>query len=279
VAITIDGYGPVGVNFIGRRAEGSVSQPSQVLAGDNLVALSGRGWDGSGTFTTTGSAYIKMFASDAWTTSDHSTYITLATTPSTANAGTSERLRITAAGNIGIGTAMPTSLLTVAGAIQTTTGGVIYPDGTNQTTAWTGVLCGGDYAESVSVSGQRTRYEPGDIVIIDSDNPGSFTKSAQPYSTGIAGIYSTKPGAIGRRSTDPDKAKSDIPMAMIGIVPAKVSAENGPIKPGDLLVTSATVGYAMKGTDRSQLPGAIVGKALGTLNAGTGVIDVLVTLQ
>jgi hypothetical protein len=35
----------------------------------------------------------------------------------------------------------------------------------------------------------------------------------------------------------------------------------------------------MKGTDRSQMLGAVVGKALGSLDSGTGVIEVLVTLQ
>jgi len=68
-------------------------------------------------------------------------------------------------------------------------------------------------------------------------------------------------------------------MAMVGIVPTKVSAENGSIKAGDLLVTSSTLGYAMKGTDRSLLTGAIVGKALGNLASGKGVIEVLVSLQ
>jgi hypothetical protein len=68
-------------------------------------------------------------------------------------------------------------------------------------------------------------------------------------------------------------------MAMIGIVPTKVSAENGAIKPGDLLVTSSTPGYAMKGTDRSLLAGAVIGKALGHLDVGKGVIEVGVTLQ
>jgi hypothetical protein len=68
-------------------------------------------------------------------------------------------------------------------------------------------------------------------------------------------------------------------MAVIGIVPAKVSAENGPIHPGDLLVSSSTYGYAMKGTDRSRMLGAVVGKAMGALDSGTGVIEILVTLQ
>jgi hypothetical protein len=35
----------------------------------------------------------------------------------------------------------------------------------------------------------------------------------------------------------------------------------------------------MKGTDRSQMLGTAVGKALGSLDSGTGVIEVLVTLQ
>jgi hypothetical protein len=35
----------------------------------------------------------------------------------------------------------------------------------------------------------------------------------------------------------------------------------------------------MKGTDRSKMLGAVVGKALGSLDSGMGVIEVLVTLQ
>jgi len=65
----------------------------------------------------------------------------------------------------------------------------------------------------------------------------------------------------------------------VGIVPCKVSAENGPIQPGDLLVTSTTPGHAMKGTDRNLMLGAVVGKALEPMQKGTGIIQVLVTLQ
>lgn len=50
-------------------------------------------------------------------------------------------------------------------------------------------------------------------------------------------------------------------------------------QPGDLLVTSSTPGYAMKGTDRNRMLGAVVGKALEPLSDGKGVIQVLVTLQ
>ena len=67
--------------------------------------------------------------------------------------------------------------------------------------------------------------------------------------------------------------------AVVGIVPCKVSAENGPIKVGDLLVTSSTPGYGMKGTNRSKMLGAVVGKALEPMREGKGVVQVLVTLQ
>jgi hypothetical protein len=179
-------------------------------------------------------------------------------------------------GNVGIGTSAPSAKLEVSGTVKLNA--AAFPDGSTQQTAWTGVLCGGDYAETVDVTGKKVQYEPGDVLVIDSEND-SFAKSNEPYATSVAGIYSTKPGVVGRRSTDAAKAKDEIPMAMVGIVPTKVSAENGPIRRGDLLVTSSTPGYAMKGTDRSRITGAIVGKALGKLDAGSGVMDVLVSLQ
>jgi hypothetical protein len=116
------------------------------------------------------------------------------------------------------------------------------------------------------------------VLVIDPNSPGRFLKSAEPYSTSVSGIYSTKPGVVGRRQATA-KSPDEVPMAMVGIVPTKVSAENGPIRPGDLLVTASTLGYAMKGTDRSRMLGAVIGKALGNLEWGTGVIEVVVTLQ
>jgi hypothetical protein len=92
----------------------------------------------------------------------------------------------------------------------------------------------------LTVSGDRTNYGSGDVLVINPNDPGKFLKSAESYSTAVTGIYSTKPGVVGRRQGT-EKTPDEIPMAMIGIVPAKVSAENGPVKPGDLLVTSSTL--------------------------------------
>jgi hypothetical protein len=69
-----------------------------------------------------------------------------------------------------------------------------------------------------------------------------------------------------------------IPVAITGIVPCKVSSENGAIRRGDLLATSSKPGYAMRaGVNPPQ--GTVLGKAMGELRDGTGVIQVLVTLQ
>ena len=82
------------------------------------------------------------------------------------------------------------------------------------------------------------------------------------YLTGHAKCDHTKPGVVGRRQTTP-KSLDELPMAVVGIVPTKVSAENGPVRKGDLLVSSSTLGYAMKGADRSRMLGAVVGEGDG----------------
>ncbi|MBZ5544441.1 MAG: hypothetical protein LAO07_12295, partial [Acidobacteriia bacterium] len=151
--------------------------------------------------------------------------------------------------------------------------GNVYADGT-----FTGG--GADFAEAMAVRGERDQYEPGDVLTIDPTGDRQLTLPNQAYSTQVAGIYSTKPGMLGRPyPMDGPRLDQGIPLAVVGIVPCKVSAENGPIARGDLLVTSSTRGHAMKGTDRGRMLGAVVGKALEPLASGTGIIQVLVTLQ
>jgi len=207
-----------------------------------------------------------------------SSYITAVATPNAAPAS-----GLAVQGNVGIGTTTPGAKLEVDGNVKLTSGSgasITFADGTVQSTAYTGVTCGGDYAESVDVVGVRTSYEPGDVLVIGPNSGSDVVKSSEPYSTLVTGVYSTKPGVVGRRqTTDLRASKTEVPMAMIGIVPTKVNAENGPIKRGDLLVTSSTPGYAMKGTDHNRMLGAVIGKALGNLDSGTGVIEAVITLQ
>jgi len=142
------------------------------------------------------------------------------------------------------------------------------------------VVGGADFAESFAVQGRRDAYQAGDLLVIDPTHDRRLALSRKPYSRLVAGIYSTKPGMLATpHEMDSPELSSEVPLAVVGIVPCKVSAENGPIRRGDLLVTSSTAGYAMKGTDNRRMLGAVVGKALQPLPAGKGVIEVLVTLQ
>jgi hypothetical protein len=54
---------------------------------------------------------------------------------------------------------------------------------------------------------------------------------------------------------------------------------NGAIEPGDLLTTSNIPGHAMKAADQARWPGAVIGKAMSSLNEGEGLVLVLVNLQ
>jgi hypothetical protein len=150
--------------------------------------------------------------------------------------------------------------------------GTVYADGGYKTG-------GADFAEAFAVRGATTAYAAGDVLTIDEGATRRLMLSRQPYSTLVAGIYSTKPGVLARPYGMDRDPHSDVPLAVMGVVPCKATSENGAIKPGDLLVTSRKEGFAMKGTNRRRMVGAVVGKALQPLAQGDGVIQVLVTLQ
>jgi hypothetical protein len=93
-------------------------------------------------------------------------------------------------GNVGIGTTAPSVPLEVNGSIKLTANSgafITFQDGTNQATAWNGVLSGGDYAESVDVQGDRNSYEPGDVLVINPKVEGGFIRSSKAYSTAVMG--------------------------------------------------------------------------------------------
>jgi hypothetical protein len=58
-----------------------------------------------------------------------------------------------------------------------------------------------------------------------------------------------------------------------------VDSAHGPIRAGDLLVTSSTPGHAMRASDPSRALGTALGKALRDFDGGRGLIPVLVTLR
>jgi hypothetical protein len=138
---------------------------------------------------------------------------------------------------------------------------------------------GSDLAEPFEFSDGEP-VEEGSVVSIDPENPGKLRLSNEPYDMRVAGIVS---GAGGVRPGLSMNQAGAFPqgrlVALTGRVYCRVDASYGSIRPGDLLTSSPTPGYAMKVTDHEKAQGAILGKAMTGLEQGTGLLLVLVTLQ
>ena len=135
----------------------------------------------------------------------------------------------------------------------------------------------GDVAEGFSTLDSEI-IEPGTVVVLSQD--GFVRPGDEAYDKKVAGVVSGagdyRPAIVlDQRSSQ----ASRLPVAMMGKVCCKVDAVYGPVEVGDLLTTSPTRGHAMKATDHSKAFGAVIGKALGSLPAGQGLIPVLVALQ
>jgi hypothetical protein len=138
---------------------------------------------------------------------------------------------------------------------------------------------GADVAESFDVEGPTHAYEPGDVLEISADHNRQLRKSNAANSTRVIGVYATKPGVLlTDRMIDGDHGDR-VPAGVLGVIPTKVSAENGPIRRGDLLVSAVTVGHAMRADPRPPV-GAVIGKALADFSGpGTAVIEVFVNVR
>jgi hypothetical protein len=97
----------------------------------------------------------------------------------------------------------------------------------------------------------------------------------------ISGASGYKPAIVldRRQQQQGQNNKDRLPIALMGKVYCKVDARHSSIEMGDLLTTSSTKGYTMKGEDPMKAFGAVIGKALGSIKEGTGMIPVLVALQ
>ncbi len=140
---------------------------------------------------------------------------------------------------------------------------------------------GSDLSEQFDIDGSVGEVKPGMVVSIDPRHPGKLEISSQAYDYRVAGVISgaggVKPGMLMGQAGS--VADGDHAVALTGRVYCWADASNGPIEPGDLLTTSDTPGHAMKVTDRAKAPGAVIGKAMTSLDQGTGLILVLVNLQ
>jgi len=138
--------------------------------------------------------------------------------------GGSSKFLVAPTGNIGIG-AVPgaTEKLHVAGNVVV--------DGN----------LGAKYQDVAEWVETASPLEAGTIVIVDPIHPNHVLQSKRAYDTRVAGAVSAQPGLIlGERSD------TKVTIAQSGRVRVKVDATYGPVRIGDLLVTSPTAGYAMR---------------------------------
>lgn len=135
-------------------------------------------------------------------------------------------------------------------------------------------LLGADLAEEFA---SRDDVEPGSVLV--ALGPDEVAVAEEACDRRVIGVAA---GAGGLRSalrlgTRPGEER--VPVALAGRVYCKADAEHGAIALGDLLTSSTTEGHAMRVADPATAAGAIMGKALASLDRGRGLIPVLLTLR
>ena len=124
------------------------------------------------------------------------------------------------------------------------------------------------------------QLERGDVVCLAAASD-KIVRSTGACSPMVIGIVSSTPAVHLGAGPEVESARL-YPIALCGRVPCKVTDEGGPIRRGDLSTSGTTPGHAMKSIPRPveggviHPSGTIVGKALGSHDHGSSVIEVFV---
>lgn len=138
-------------------------------------------------------------------------------------------------------------------------------------------LLGGDVAEDFDIE-DGEEILPGSVVSIGSS--GGLCLARRPYDTTVVGIVAGAAGfRPGLRLDRTGANRGRLPVALVGKVMCLVDAGLSPVRAGDLLSSSATPGHAMRAADDRHCVGAIVGKALRSVDRGRSLVPVLAILQ
>ena len=166
-----------------RSARGTAASPTATLAGDVLGSFRGAGYTGSG--FATASAYMNAFATENFSPTGNGTGLAFFNTPNTTVVPV-ERMRITAAGYVGINTAAPRTTLDVNGPVAVGAGNI--PNSINMTyIAFNSLRAGIGESEFVNYSGTGTGgfrfyYQPNTGAPAYSGDAIAFINSVGTYS-------------------------------------------------------------------------------------------------
>jgi hypothetical protein len=248
-------------------------------AAGGILTLTPDGLAGIGTATPTQKLHVAGGAIMAQNSGDQADVLWLATDRSwvfrqqDTGAATSLKLQsiggggnknflIQTDGFVGIGTLNPQAKLDVNGTVR----------------AKIVEITGADLAERFPSADERV--EPGTVMEIDPQNPGKLRVARGAYNRRVAGVVSgANDFATGAILGNQPGHEDAPPIALSGRVYVWCDASSGAIEPGDLLTTSDTSGHAMTASDRERSHGAVIGKAMGRLESGRGLVLVLVNLQ
>lgn len=141
------------------------------------------------------------------------------------------------------------------------------------------VLENADCAEDFTLDPAGPVAQPGMVVVLGAG--GRVQPCGRGADTRVAGVISGagryRPGL--RLDRQPRSGEHRVPVALMGKVCCYVDAAARPVRAGDRLTTGTTTGHAVSIGSDTAAPGAVLGKALGELRDGRGLVPVLVTLQ
>jgi len=122
------------------------------------------------------------------------------------------------------------------------------------------------YADLAEKYESDAEYEAGTVVCFGGES--EVTACGEELDHRVAGVISTDPAYMMNADAEGQY------VALTGRVPCKVV---GPVAKGDLMVASGVEGHAK--ADNNAGPGRIIGKAIGSIDSGEGVIEVLVNMM
>ncbi|MBI4991878.1 MAG: hypothetical protein HZB99_01555 [Candidatus Harrisonbacteria bacterium] len=275
-----EGNNAVGARFRGAKTRSTDNDADTIVqSGDNLLELTSFGADGA---SYRSAAEILMEVDGTPGSSDMPGRIVFSTTPD-GSATLNERMRITNAGLVGIGTTSPSAALALENsAVNTKPALLIKAGGAGDGNIAISVDADDTCRDSVNVATcvlndlaelfpTTEELEGGDIVMFDPENPFYIKKALMTNDSMtnnlLAGVISTSPAIVfegsglkalgGKYTSTLDKA----PLALSGRIPVKVNLEGGDIQIGDPITISSIPGVGKKATQT----GKIIGYALEPL--------------